>query len=147
MTYSTIKEIGSMEAGDPVLRMKATVESSFAPYNGTNQYGDYTVQAVILKDDTEKIRASFWNPVQDRKSTRLNSSHSQISYAVFCLKKKTDTTRLEPPHRIARRLVEQLNGPRTLTQAANHLAREGFRNIVAIGPAQLLSDLRSLIGT
>src|SRR2546430_8961571 len=26
---------------------------------------------------------------QDRKSTRLNSSHSQISYAVFCLKKQT----------------------------------------------------------
>src|SRR5688572_31390367 len=31
-------------------------------------------------------------PNQDRKSTRLNSSHSQISYAVFCLKKKTTTT-------------------------------------------------------
>src|SRR2546430_4806930 len=29
---------------------------------------------------------------RDRKSTRLNSSHSQISYAVFCLKKKKDTT-------------------------------------------------------
>src|SRR2546427_6101932 len=28
-------------------------------------------------------------PAVDRKSTRLNSSHSQISYAVFCLKKKT----------------------------------------------------------
>src|SRR2546427_7033242 len=28
---------------------------------------------------------------RDRKSTRLNSSHSQISYAVFCLKKKTKT--------------------------------------------------------
>src|SRR5688572_32122727 len=27
--------------------------------------------------------------IVDRKSTRLNSSHSQISYAVFCLKKKT----------------------------------------------------------
>src|SRR2546427_8915706 len=27
-------------------------------------------------------------PARDRKSTRLNSSHSQISYAVFCLKKK-----------------------------------------------------------
>src|SRR2546430_10880952 len=27
-------------------------------------------------------------PSRDRKSTRLNSSHSQISYAVFCLKKK-----------------------------------------------------------
>src|SRR2546430_7699220 len=30
----------------------------------------------------------------DRKSTRLNSSHSQISYAVFCLKKKKARTRL-----------------------------------------------------
>src|SRR2546430_2907061 len=28
---------------------------------------------------------------KDRKSTRLNSSHSQISYAVFCLKKKKNT--------------------------------------------------------
>src|SRR2546430_10965914 len=30
---------------------------------------------------------------RDRKSTRLNSSHSQISYAVFCLKKKKDSIR------------------------------------------------------
>src|SRR2546430_7613917 len=30
--------------------------------------------------------------LQDRKSTRLNSSHSQISYAVFCLKKKKTTS-------------------------------------------------------
>src|SRR2546430_13597745 len=30
---------------------------------------------------------------EDRKSTRLNSSHSQISYAVFCLKKKTKNTK------------------------------------------------------
>src|SRR5688572_31375146 len=29
----------------------------------------------------------------DRKSTRLNSSHSQISYAVFCLKKKKEKTK------------------------------------------------------
>src|SRR5688572_31380131 len=29
----------------------------------------------------------------DRKSTRLNSSHSQISYAVFCLKKKNNTNK------------------------------------------------------
>src|SRR3972149_741485 len=32
---------------------------------------------------------SFPATLSDRKSTRLNSSHSQISYAVFCLKKKT----------------------------------------------------------
>src|SRR3712207_7796869 len=30
-------------------------------------------------------------PIQDRKSTRLNSSHANISYAVFCLKKKIGT--------------------------------------------------------
>src|SRR2546430_1393171 len=30
--------------------------------------------------------------ITDRKSTRLNSSHSQIPYAVFCLKKKTNST-------------------------------------------------------
>src|SRR2546430_3757928 len=34
-------------------------------------------------------RRAATTPRRDRKSTRLNSSHSQISYAVFCLKKKT----------------------------------------------------------
>src|SRR5687768_17955076 len=34
----------------------------------------------------------------DRKSTRLNSSHGYISYAVFCLKKKTTS----PPHHLPR---------------------------------------------
>src|SRR5256886_9728345 len=36
----------------------------------------------------EKFAASIGPAMLDRKSTRLNSSHSQISYAVFCLKKK-----------------------------------------------------------
>src|SRR2546430_12565013 len=34
---------------------------------------------------------------RDRKSTRLNSSHSQISYAVFCLKKKKNLLHITPP--------------------------------------------------
>src|SRR5438034_6455281 len=38
---------------------------------------------------------------QDRKSTRLNSSHTVISYAVFCLKKKKQRTRLLAPSRPA----------------------------------------------
>src|SRR5437868_8774599 len=38
---------------------------------------------------------------QDRKSTRLNSSHVSISYAVFCLKKKTPRLRAEASHRRA----------------------------------------------
>src|SRR5688572_29756959 len=38
-----------------------------------------------------KMKMNKWSNrgLKDRKSTRLNSSHSQISYAVFCLKKKT----------------------------------------------------------
>src|SRR2546429_6940891 len=35
---------------------------------------------------------------QDRKSTRLNSSHGYISYAVFCLKKKKTNQTLPPAH-------------------------------------------------
>src|SRR2546430_7038440 len=39
----------------------------------------------------DRARAGFPVTALDRKSTRLNSSHSQISYAVFCLKKKNRT--------------------------------------------------------
>src|SRR5688572_32772318 len=38
--------------------------------------------------DNNAIRRLGIGLIEDRKSTRLNSSHSQISYAVFCLKKK-----------------------------------------------------------
>src|SRR5256886_9464993 len=43
---------------------------------------------VLLADFLRKT-LGLGEKTQDRKSTRLNSSHSQISYAVFCLKKKT----------------------------------------------------------
>src|SRR5699024_12331378 len=39
----------------------------------------------VLRSDIDAFKA------KDRKSTRLNSSHVSISYAVFCLKKKTHT--------------------------------------------------------
>src|SRR2546430_6549906 len=38
----------------------------------------------------------FLGLMKDRKSTRLNSSHSQISYAVFCLKKKKQRFHVQP---------------------------------------------------
>src|SRR2546429_5893447 len=49
----------------------------------------------------------------DRKSTRLNSSHGYISYAVFCLKKKKRRTRSDgndfaPPHQLASQAVHNL---------------------------------------
>src|SRR5690242_21631750 len=39
-----------------------------------------------------RLRAARVEANEDRKSTRLNSSHMSISYAVFCLKKKKKTT-------------------------------------------------------
>src|SRR5258707_11347320 len=39
--------------------------------------------------------AVVWTIGRDRKSTRLNSSHANISYAVFCLKKKKHTSELQ----------------------------------------------------
>src|SRR3712207_7560730 len=42
---------------------------------------------VAIKEEVEAAMLGK-KPVQDRKSTRLNSSHANISYAVFCLKKK-----------------------------------------------------------
>src|SRR2546430_4862541 len=42
---------------------------------------------------------SLIQDLRDRKSTRLNSSHSQISYAVFCLKKKNNNTIPSEPAR------------------------------------------------
>src|SRR2546430_13376177 len=41
-----------------------------------------------VKIGDRSARQAFFLGPEDRKSTRLNSSHSQISYAVFCLKKK-----------------------------------------------------------
>src|SRR5688572_32766784 len=43
-------------------------------------------------DEPERLVPADRLVVRDRKSTRLNSSHSQISYAVFCLKKQSRPT-------------------------------------------------------
>src|SRR2546427_8432642 len=42
----------------------------------------------VARSTTGSTFVQYLHAVKDRKSTRLNSSHSQISYAVFCLKKK-----------------------------------------------------------
>src|SRR2546430_7602489 len=42
----------------------------------------------VQQDGAGAAHPELASNVRDRKSTRLNSSHSQISYAVFCLKKK-----------------------------------------------------------
>src|SRR5438034_1708975 len=66
------------------------------------------VNAVRVRRDEEAFEArpvehlaAFVLGLEDRKSTRLNSSHTVISYAVFCLKKKKTTKKhpsQAPPH-------------------------------------------------
>src|SRR2546430_5547436 len=57
------------------------------------QVADQIVFKLIPKNFFAKVSkcATASSRTVDRKSTRLNSSHSQISYAVFCLKKKKKT--------------------------------------------------------
>src|SRR2546427_7791453 len=62
---------------------------------------------VAPRDDQEVHRRHIPSimAMEDRKSTRLNSSHSQISYAVFCLKKKKKiniNTATSPSHSCSR---------------------------------------------
>src|SRR2546426_7526511 len=56
-------------------------------------YPKEKLQVVVADDSSDETRALIDLKVEalDRKSTRLNSSHLVISYAVFCLKKKNDT--------------------------------------------------------
>src|SRR5690242_21737725 len=49
---------------------------------------DRIVQPQFADGDAARLRAEVRKGTEDRKSTRLNSSHMSISYAVFCLKKK-----------------------------------------------------------
>src|SRR2546430_3713648 len=58
------------------------------------------------------LRGAPRHACRDRKSTRLNSSHSQISYAVFCLKKKkTGSVRIDKVKHHTQQDVAPLNVP------------------------------------
>src|SRR5690606_42068478 len=75
-------------------RRLAGVELGLGPYQRTcvrsralgGKHGRAASLARGLQPHSDRARAHC----QDRKSTRLNSSHVKISYAVFCLKKKTE---------------------------------------------------------
>src|SRR2546430_12102312 len=49
-----------------------------------NEFTEIDLDPALPQEEKDKNKAD-----RDRKSTRLNSSHSQISYAAFCLKKKS----------------------------------------------------------
>src|SRR5947199_8132260 len=60
---------------------------------GGAELGDHPAQAGALPGSVRRVRSGAHGVLrpEDRKSTRLNSSHLGISYAVFCLKKKKKT--------------------------------------------------------
>src|SRR2546430_7752539 len=65
--------------------------STLFPYTTLfrSSYEGDLIDLAVLANVVEKSGAWYtYGSTRDRKSTRLNSSHSQISYAVFCLKKK-----------------------------------------------------------
>src|SRR5690554_7144990 len=66
-------------------KQQARVSSNSGSIKGSSPWMLMTTSKVFLVSASIKSRAST-----DRKSTRLNSSHVRISYAVFCLKKKKD---------------------------------------------------------
>src|SRR3712207_8540135 len=66
-----------------------TLFRSDVPYgHAAAEDGDVGDQAAVAAPPDVLAAHHHDDGVQDRKSTRLNSSHANISYAVFCLKKK-----------------------------------------------------------
>src|SRR5258707_8303897 len=63
--------------------------STLFPY--TTLFRSDVLRAIQMTDEDVPLDLVLHTP-GDRKSTRLNSSHANISYAVFCLKKKNDKT-------------------------------------------------------
>src|SRR3989442_6724120 len=70
------------QPGQPVPRERPKIVTPTAAPGA-----DLPAETRIVGIDRVGARGEFSNP--DRKSTRLNSSHVRISYAVFCLQKKT----------------------------------------------------------
>src|SRR5690349_22003689 len=84
------------------LMIRRPPRSTLFPYTTLFRSGPlpfYDRNKLVLAGTLERPRVTGRNVldhferVSDRKSTRLNSSHVEISYAVFCLKKKKTTTK------------------------------------------------------
>src|SRR5690606_41663312 len=78
--------------GSPAEKAGLRPEDQVIKVNGVSLEGMSLNEAVmkIRGPKGTKAKLEVVRPGQDRKSTRLNSSHVKISYAVFCLKKKKE---------------------------------------------------------
>src|SRR5689334_10589096 len=82
---------GFVERIDKTVGYQLADKSRFGEAQRRNAGGQDTRGGEFFEDRLDRGRGRFGSALEisDRKSTRLNSSHSSISYAVFCLKKKT----------------------------------------------------------
>src|SRR5207247_5164030 len=71
--------------------------STLFPYTTLFRSKMLTVPPAVEEAPTLRFDRSSLSNLRDRKSTRLNSSHEWISYAVFCLKKKLSVTETRDP--------------------------------------------------
>src|SRR2546422_1697461 len=76
---------------DQMRVVKGRVDSNL-PANGLYVRPDVARPVTHIIDRDGILRETLIAGQEDRKSTRLNSSHGYISYAVFCLKKNTERT-------------------------------------------------------
>src|SRR5256885_3776030 len=76
----------------PISSSSAPERQDWAAYGGGPLNDHYSPLAQINRENVSQLQVAwtFDTGEPDRKSTRLNSSHLVISYAVFCLKKKTN---------------------------------------------------------
>src|SRR3712207_8144015 len=88
-----------LEAICPYFELSKTFDDSYETLE--KAHGQIEVKQYEVITDTEWLRQEHpdWGHLQDRKSTRLNSSHANISYAVFCLT-KTILRVTTPPSRL-----------------------------------------------
>src|SRR5690349_24986701 len=74
------------------LMIRRPPRSTLFPYRRSSDLGDHAGPAGHFLERLDLAEHRRFARSRDRKSTRLNSSHVEISYAVFCLKKKKDNT-------------------------------------------------------
>src|SRR5438876_2596509 len=74
-----------------------TLFRSIRPFAFSSVTDPWTDLRDTVPDPPSTVTSPWTGRGPDRKSTRLNSSHPSISYAVFCLKKKTITNTQPPP--------------------------------------------------
>src|SRR2546430_10938152 len=92
--YTTLFRSRRGERLDPRAQAAARGRARFARRRGAaaqlRRFGDRTAARAPRRAARAAARRAGGGGEQDRKSTRLNSSHSQISYAVLCLEQNND---------------------------------------------------------